>query len=79
MTGDPREPRILAATSVVTVEDRGDGTVDLHLGAVILRLDRRTVASLAGTLRKVTKQMFPRAERASSERAPRLRLVPRDE
>lgn len=77
----PMGPKILAETTVVTIEDRGDGTVDLHMGAVILRLDRRAVASLAGTLRKVTKMMFPKAREApaaSAVRAPKanhLRLL----
>ncbi len=58
--GDPPQSTILAETTVCTVEDRGDGTVFLHMGAVILRLDRRALASLTGTLRKVVKTIFPR-------------------
>lgn len=80
----PIGPKILAETTVVVVEDRGDGTVDLQMGAVILRLDRRAVASLAGTLRKVTKMMFPKqapvgsSSSVAAKKAAHLRLVPKD-
>lgn len=75
--GDPPRSTILAETTVCTVEDRGDGTVFLHMGAVILRLDRRALASLTGTLRKVVKTIFPKASPALARRAPpaHLKLV----
>lgn len=71
----PPPPTILAETTLCTVEDRGDGTYDVHLGTVILRLDRRALASFAGTLNRVVRKVFPRPEGARPARTMHLRLV----
>lgn len=58
----PHTP-ILAESSLCTVLRSDDGFVYIQIGYVIVRLPERDVASLAGTLNKVVRQLFPR-ERA---------------
>lgn len=70
------EPRIIATTTLCTVEDLGDGRVDIQLGHVVFRLTRRELASLSGTLQRVVRQIFPRQQRASPAF---LRLVTSDD
>lgn len=55
----PHTP-ILAESSLCTVLRSDDGFVYIQIGYVIVRLPERDVASLAGTLNKVVRQLFPR-------------------
>jgi hypothetical protein len=55
----PQTP-ILAESSLCTVLRSDDGFVYIQIGYVIVRLPERDVASLAGTLSKVVRQLFPR-------------------
>jgi hypothetical protein len=55
---DGSTPRVLASSTLCTVQERDDGTVDIDLGNVILRLSKRDVASLTGTLHRVVRQLF---------------------
>lgn len=52
---------ILAESSLCTVLRSDDGFVYIQIGYVIVRLPERDVASLAGTLNKVVRQLFPRS------------------
>ncbi len=67
----PHTP-ILAESSLCTVLRSDDGFVYIQIGYVIVRLPERDVASLAGTLNKVVRQLFPRT--ASRERV-ELRVI----
>ena len=57
-TDGPATP-ILAESSLCTVLRSDDGFVYIQIGYVIVRLPERDVASLAGTLNKVVRQLFP--------------------
>lgn len=57
---------ILAESSLCTVLRSDDGFVYIQIGYVIVRLPERDVASLAGTLNRVVKQLFP-SKQASTE------------
>lgn len=57
---DATAPKTLAETTLCTVARSEGGLVDIQIGNVILRLPERDVASLTGTLKRVTRQLFPR-------------------
>jgi hypothetical protein len=73
------DPRVIATSSLCTVEDIGDGRIDIQLGHVVFRLTKRELASLSGTLQRVVRQVFPRKARIVTAGAPHLRLVEPDE
>lgn len=54
------DPRVLAASTLCRIEDIGGGRVDVQLGHVVFRLSRSELASLAGTLQRVVRQLLPR-------------------
>ena len=58
---------ILAESSLCTVLRSDDGFVYIQIGYVIVRLPERDVASLAGTLNRVVKQLFPSSKPAVAE------------
>lgn len=64
---------ILAESSLCTVLRSDDGFVYIQIGYVIVRLPERDVASLAGTLNRVVKQLFPN-KHASTETRGRAML-----
>jgi hypothetical protein len=66
------DPRVIATSSLCTVEDIGDGRIDIQLGHVVFRLTKRELASLSGTLQRVVKQVFPRKRPSTKTH---LRLV----
>lgn len=73
------DPRVIATSTLCTVEDIGDGRIDIQLGHVVFRLTKRELASLSGTLQRVVRQVFPRKSRALLGGAPHLRLVQPDD
>lgn len=73
------DPRVIATSSLCTVEDIGDGRIDIQLGHVVFRLTKRELASLSGTLQRVVRQVFPRKSRALLSGVPHLRLVQPDD
>ena len=67
---------ILAESSLCTVLRSDDGFVYIQIGYVIVRLPERDVASLAGTLNRVVKQLFPSKSVPSEPRGrAKLRVI----
>jgi hypothetical protein len=62
ITGDESggDDPVLAKSTLCTVTRLEDGeTIELQIGAAVVRLSARDLASLTGTLRRVVRRVFP--------------------
>jgi hypothetical protein len=63
---------VLAETTVCTVVERADGSLEVELGDVTVSLPRQQFASLAGTLQRTVPKLFGKG---ASKPSSHLRLV----
>jgi hypothetical protein len=65
---------VLARSTLCTVTKLDGDTLEIQIGAAIVRLPARDVASLAGTLQRVVRRVFVKRDESPARHA--LRVLP---